>query len=433
MDIIYFPIIVPIFAILFAWVMSAQMKKSPATSPAQEISLKKHHKAMALVVFVLFLLLFLIGWKTALGFLTGAALSALALFICSVLPAAEIKGRLASGIITTSLSLFAVSGFYFLFKDLQPLVALAFGACLISLSNDFSADIFATSSLATVGTMILGQLLFPRSVQFVLLPLILASASILVSIIASFVKANYRFITAVILSAAAFYPIISNLMPNQAISQNNLYFSCLAGFLMLIIFLALERLSLPKKYLVPLYIVLVSALLLASFWLAGLYGISLAVLSMLCVCPTVISISEPTQEKSLTKEFSAIGSGLASLILFFVYLEQAGVQGVSGFVVNNPKVIVGVLLGGLAAYLFISFVAPKNLSPTIKEILLLTLLPILAPILVGFILGSDALAGLLLGAIATGLFIGISMDTKPIGPMVKVLTSVALLIVAFLV
>ncbi len=82
-----------------------------------------------------------------------------------------------------------------------------------------AADIFETYSVAMVATMILGALLFPRSPQFVLLPLFLGSVSILTSIIGSFfvklgksksiMGAMYKGLAVtVILSAIAFYPLI---------------------------------------------------------------------------------------------------------------------------------------------------------------------------------------------------------------------------------
>src|SRR3989344_5324032 len=93
MIITYFPIIVSLFAIAFVFFLIAKINKAPAakdkalaiTEAIKEgaISyLKRQYKTVSVVAIVLFfILLFIMGWKVAVGFLIGAVLSALSGFI----------------------------------------------------------------------------------------------------------------------------------------------------------------------------------------------------------------------------------------------------------------------------------------------------------------------------------------------------------------
>jgi len=660
MSLIYFPIIVSLFAIAFVWFLVSQIKKSPVasgkalaiTAAVQEGAmsyLKRQYTTVGIVGVVLFAFLFFMGWKIAIGFLIGAVLSGLSGFIgmivstqanTRVAEAAKkglataldisFKGGLITGLMVVSLGLLAVSGYYFLTKDIQGLIGLGFGASLISVfarvgggiytkaadvgadlvgkvekgipEDDprnpaviadqvgdnvgdcagMAADIFETYAVTTVATMILGDLLFPRSPQFILLPLILGSISILTSIVGSlFVKlgkkqnimgAMYKGVAAtVILSAIAFYPVIIKLMAGQAISATKLYLSTLVGLVIAVGMFVITEWYTSKDY-SPVksiakasetghatniirglglgmqstaYPVLLIAFgTIVSFWFAGIYGVALAVMAMLSISGIVVGVDAygpitdnaggiaemsgmPEEVRTITDALDAVGNttkavtkgyaiasaGLAALVLFSAYVEKVGISGAANFSLTNSYVIAGLLIGGLLPYLFASFLmgavgktAGKVVEEVrrqfkqiaglmegtakpeygkcvdivtkaaIKEMILPALLPVIAPILVGFILGPEALGGLLIGSIVTGLFVGISMTTggaawdnakkyieggafggkggdahkaavtgdtvgdpykdtagPAINPMIKVLNIVALLIVAFLV
>ncbi|MBI2574885.1 sodium-translocating pyrophosphatase [Candidatus Woesearchaeota archaeon] len=149
--------------------------------------------------------------------------------------------------------------------------------------------------------------------------------------------------------------------------------------------------------------------------------------------------------KAVTKGFAIGSAALAALSLFAAYREAAKLTAINLF---EPNVVVGLFIGGLLPFIFSSltmravgrsafmiveevrrqFREIKGLmagkakpdyarcvdistKAAIKELVLPGIIAVAAPLLTGFILGPEALGGLLAGAIITGLLLAITMTT----------------------
>jgi len=394
-----------------------------------------------------------------------------------------------------------------------------------------AADVFETYAVSLIGAILVGALTLAAEPAAIIYPFVLGGISVLGAICGVLFVNLARgkpaavlmgaVMTNALISAILFWPATHYLFPAGITisgvlrSPTQLYFASVIGLVMTAVVVAITNYYTSMRYrpvqkiahasetghatniiaglavgqhATALPVGFIGIAILLSFHFAGLYGIAIAVMSMLSMAGIIISLDSfgpitdnaggvavmaklPKEIRSITDELDAVGNtmkavtkgyaiasaGLAALVLFGSYVEELrdhvtarGEVFSFQFSLTEPKVIIGLFIGGLLPFIFTAFsmdavgkaagavvrevrrqlkAKPGILTgqdtpdygtcvdivtkAALREMIIPALLPLIFVVAVAMIkpLGPVVLGGMLVGTIVTGLFIAIAMTS----------------------
>jgi K(+)-stimulated pyrophosphate-energized sodium pump len=394
-----------------------------------------------------------------------------------------------------------------------------------------AADVFETYAVSLIGAILVGALTLATEPAAIVYPFILGGISVLGAIlgvvfvnVANGKPANLLMGAvgaSALVSAILFWPATHYLFPAGVTvggivrTPTQLYCASVIGLIMTAVVVVITNYYTSMRYrpvqkiarasetghatniiaglavgqhATALPVGFIGIAILLSFHFAGLYGIAIAVMSMLSMAGIIISLDSfgpitdnaggiavmsnlPKEVRTVTDQLDAVGNtmkavtkgyaiasaGLAALVLFGSYVEELrghvtarGEVFSFNFSLTEPKVIIGLFIGGLLPFIFTAFsmdavgkaagavvrevrrqlkAKPGILTgqdtpeygtcvdivtkAALREMIVPALLPLVFVVAVAIIkpLGPVVLGGLLVGTIVTGLFVAIAMTS----------------------
>jgi len=463
------------------------------------------------------------------------------------------KSGTVMGLLVVGLGLLAAAGFYAIFRDLEALIALGFGGSLVALfarvgggiytkaadvgadlvgkvesgipEDDprnpaviadnvgdnvgdvagMGADLYESYVDSLVVTMVLGVGLF-TSDKGIYLPLMMAAAGILASVLGSFMVrigkgSPHGALNKGIFSSAILMVIFSYIIAQYFVGDLYVFYVTITGLIAgVIIGLTTQYFTSDqnrptqevaeatstgaatniisglalgmKSTVIPVLVVAIAILL--SYYLLGLFGIALAAVGMLStlgitlatdtygpVADNAAGIAEmaglPSDVRKHAEELDAVGNttaaigkgfaigsaALTSLALFAGYSQAVGLSAIN---LVSPPVMVGLIIGAMLPFVFsamtmkavgdaafaiveevrrqfreIKGIMQGKAKPdyekciristdaALKQMIGPALIAVLSPVIIGFVLGPEALGGLLAGSISAGFLMAVMM------------------------